>query len=385
MKNIKTLSLLSLATLSTLGALPAWAQDSYYYLGVGAGKSRTNLDSQRIATEQAGPGLTVTNLARDNNDTAYKVFLGYQFNPYLGLEVGYFNLGKFSFQSTTAPPGSLNGRFQVQGGNFDVVGTWPLAHDFALLGRVGAQVARTRATFDESGAVALTSLSYGHRELDAKVGVGLQYAFTPGVLMRAEAERFRINDAVGNKPTVNMYSVSLVFPFGRGAGSSHMAMAMATPTYASEPPPPMPRAAPAVVAEAAPMAPPPVLRSVTYDAESMFSFDKTELHPKGKQALDQLVQDLQGLSYGQISVAGYADRLGSDDYNRKLSLARAEAVKAYLVSNGKIDAGRISTSGMGESNPVTPPGECVGKAETAKLIKCLRPDRRVEITVTGTK
>jgi len=146
------------------------------------------------------------------------------------------------------------------------------------------------------------------------------------------------------------------------------------------PPPPV------VVVVAAPPAPviPPRTR-VTYSAESMFGFDKSTVQPEGMAALDTFSKELQGTRFDKVSVEGYTDRLGSTEYNQKLSMERAEAVKAYLVSKGGVDAAKVTATGMSEGNPITKPEDCKGNKATAKLRACLQPDRRVEIEVTGTK
>jgi OOP family OmpA-OmpF porin len=75
-----------------------------------------------------------------------------------------------------------------------------------------------------------------------------------------------------------------------------------------------------------------------------------------------------------IVISGHADRLGSEKYNQALSERRANAVRDYLISKG-IDAGRLTAQGKGESMPVV---TCTEKNRTA-LIKCLEPNRRVEV------
>ena len=80
---------------------------------------------------------------------------------------------------------------------------------------------------------------------------------------------------------------------------------------------------------------------------------------------------------------GHTDRFGSAAYNQRLSEQRVEAVKTYLVGQG-IESNRIRTEGKGETQPVTKPGECDG-SESAKVIACLQPDRRVEVDVVGTR
>ena len=141
------------------------------------------------------------------------------------------------------------------------------------------------------------------------------------------------------------------------------------------------------VEEAAPQAAPePVAampRHVSLSADALFAFNKSTLKPTGKTTLDDLVRDLNATKFDEIQVTGHTDRIGSASYNQKLSVRRADSVKDYLVSKG-IPADKISAKGVGKSQPVTKPGECVGR-KSPKLIACLQPDRRVEVEVTATK
>jgi OOP family OmpA-OmpF porin len=135
-------------------------------------------------------------------------------------------------------------------------------------------------------------------------------------------------------------------------------------------------AAPAPVAVVQP-------RKVQFSADSLFTFDKAVVRPDGRAALDTFAGELKGTTYSKISVEGNTDRLGSDAYNQKLSQARADAVKAYLVGTSGIDGAKITSVGRGETNPVTKPEDCKGNKATKALIACLQPDRRVDVEVTG--
>ncbi len=153
--------------------------------------------------------------------------------------------------------------------------------------------------------------------------------------------------------------------------------------YAFNPPPAPPAPAPAPVVEApapapAPVAPPPPpparFEKVTMSATELFQFDKAELRMP-QTRLDEIAMALQAdTSITNVDITGYTDRLGSDSYNQKLSERRANAVRDYLVSKG-IDGGRLNAVGKGEANPVV---ECNDK-KRADLIKCLEPNRRVEV------
>ncbi len=142
---------------------------------------------------------------------------------------------------------------------------------------------------------------------------------------------------------------------------------------------------PPVEKHAATPAPAPLTspEKITLSADALFDFDKAILKPQGKASLDEFVGKLNMISYDLVIAVGHTDRLGSDEYNKRLSIRRAEAVKAYLVTKG-ISADRIFTDGKGESDPVTG-NTCRGEKRTKALIDCLQPDRRVEIEVAGTR
>lgn len=384
---LHVIGLAGLGSLMTLVCGPARAQEGgYFYGGASLGQSRARIDEDRIRSSLANAGLAMTSMTRDERDTGYKVFGGYQLNRNVAIEGGYFNLGKFGFTSTTTPAGTLNGQIKLQGLNLDLVGTLPLAGRLSAIGRIGAQYASARDTFSGGGAVTALNQNPSKRAANYKFGAGLQYEISPAFLVRAEAERYRINDAVGNHGDVDLFSVSLVIPFGRTPREAPRALAAPAPVEAA--PAPASAPAPPVAIAAAPVAAvplPPERRRVRFAADSLFAFDRADVKPEGRQALDQFSKELAGTRYDVITVEGHTDRLGTSAYNEKLSARRAESVKAYLVGPGGIDSTKVSATGKGESTPVTTPGDCKGDKQTARLIACLQADRRVEVEVTGTR
>ena len=379
--------------LAILATGAAHAQDTPYpYVGLSAGRSHAQFDERQLATRLLGAGRSITSLSRDEKDTAYKIFGGYQFNRYFGTELSYFDLGKSSFNVSTLPVGSLAGELAVQGVSLDLVATLPLSERWAVSARLGAQYARTRTYATGVGSIIVTDPEGRRRETNAKVGLGLQYAFSPSFIVRAEAERYRVSDGhAGGDGNINVASLSLVFPFGRApAPAPRMASTeYVAPAYVAPPPPPMVAQAPPpppvmIPAPApAPVVVAPTSRRVTFSSETLFSFDQSMIRPEGRAALDNFTREMAGTRFDSIVVEGHTDRLGSDKYNEALSKRRAETVKSYLVESGRLDAMKISTVGKGESQPVTKAGDCKGTRPNAKLIQCLQPDRRVVVEVAG--
>ena len=113
---------------------------------------------------------------------------------------------------------------------------------------------------------------------------------------------------------------------------------------------------------------------VTFAADAFFDFDKAVLKPDGKAKLDDLVSKMGGVNLEVIIAVGHTDSIGPDAYNQRLSVRRAEAVKAYLVSKGS-EPNRVYTEGKGEKQPVADNKTREGRAK----------NRRVEIEVVGTR
>ena len=113
-----------------------------------------------------------------------------------------------------------------------------------------------------------------------------------------------------------------------------------------------------------------------------FEFNKATLTNEAKSTLDREVigklKELGQIRY--INVGGHADRLGSVQYNQRLSERRAEAVRAYLVSKGA-DASQVETLGFGKTTPVK---SCPDQKDRKALIECLAPNRRVVVEIQGT-
>lgn len=154
---------------------------------------------------------------------------------------------------------------------------------------------------------------------------------------------------------------------------------LAPPTPPAPPAPPKAEPAPVAPpppppAPVAPVAPVPTSEKVTFAADAFFDFDKAILKPEAKVKLDDMAAKLKGVNLEVIVAVGHTDSVGTDEYNQKLSIRRADAVKAYIVSRG-IDAKRVFSQGKGEKQPVADNKTSEGRAK----------NRRVEIEVVGTR
>jgi len=242
--------------------------------------------------------------------------------------------------------------------------------------------------------VARNNVDYSHPSADvsdsrtswlASVGLGAQYLFSDNFGLQADLRHQwsradlttnngafdkNSNELIGN----TLLSLGGIFRFGTPAP----VVAVAEPVPAPAPvaaPEPAPEPAPV----AAPVEPPcqPKFETITLQAEKLFGFDKFKLNGDALVEVDDVISTLKAHpEFDVVVVTGHTDRLGSEQYNQKLSEKRAEAVKQHIVSHG-IDAGRIRAVGKGELQPVV---ACDGVKGRKALVECLSPNRRVVIT-----
>lgn len=225
---------------------------------------------------------------------------------------------------------------------------------------IGAGAERDKVNLGIDGSETIKSSPY------INAGLGFQYGFTDQLALQADARvvhGFLRNNTFGFERSNNKYlNVGLVYAFDKRAepvrAITPMPMPMAEPA-----PAPMPAPAPA-----------PRFEKMTLSATELFEFNRSDLRmPQTK--LDEIAAALKSDDQNNnVVISGYTDRIGSDSYNMKLSQRRADVVKGYLVQQG-VPAARLSAVGKGKSNPVV---VCTDKKRPA-LIKCLEPNRRVEV------
>ncbi|GGP22672.1 OmpA family protein [Silvimonas iriomotensis] len=200
-------------------------------------------------------------------------------------------------------------------------------------------------------------------------GAGLEYKLAPHWGLAGEWTAMAPSSN-GTKFQSNSFTLNLNYYFG-------------TPTPPPAPVVEAPAPAPAPAPEPMPAPPQVVTKHFTLKTDVLFPFDKATLKPEGKDALDQLYQQVKAMDpkEGKAIIVGYTDRLGSDKYNQDLGQRRAQAVADYLVAQGA-PADKVEAQSKGKADPVT--GDTCAKVKNRKkLIECLAPDRRVEVDVSG--
>lgn len=338
---VKALSAIGLAGCAVMSSSSAMAAEDGWLIGINAGQSMSKIDDASIRSQLSQTGFTTTAITDRDRKTAFKLFGGYKFNRYFALEGGYYDLGEFGYTVTTSPAGTLNGNIKLRGVNLDAVGMLPIADKFSAFGRLGLQYAEAKDSFSSTGAVPTpTNPNPSKTAPNYKIGVGLQYDFTYAWAMRLEGERYRIDDAVGNKGDINMLSLGLIYQFGK------------------EKPAPAPAPAPTPVVQAAP-APVYVIVPVKIKTQEycsildlQFEIKQDTVQRDDKEKLAVVGTFMRKYPKTTAIIEGHSDNVGTAEYNHKLSQQRAESVVSYLVNDMKIDASRLSAVGYGATMPI---------------------------------
>ncbi|GAA3525836.1 OmpA family protein [Zobellella aerophila] len=273
MKKTVAPSLIAVA-LATAG-VATHVQANDWYLGAGAGYAQY----EDIKRDQPDA---------DNDEAAVSMFGGYNFNQYVGAELGV---------------NRYRGAVDTNALNLSAIGRLPLSQRVSLFGELGALGWDSDAQAGDDGVAPLA-------------GLGLTYQVSDLVDVQARYRRIEdLGDLQNNgfETDVNNLMLELVLHPNRGDTA----------------PPPVAPVAPQPQAETT-----YETRTVTADAAIYFGFDKSDLSAESRATLDEVARFTQDNPEYQVELAGYADRIGSAEYNRDLSMRRAMAAREYLMQRG---------------------------------------------------
>lgn len=337
----KTVIAMAISTLCLMSVAQAAPKDNTWYLGGKMGWSNY---------QKGDVSDTLTNYDTDNDGVGVGVYGGYQLNSWLGFEGGYDYLDKMAYTSTLG-----DNDFKSQGVQLSAKLSYAFNPIVDLIGRVGGFAYQSDNNDDSVSGVS------------PLVAVGTEYAPNREWAARLEYQwisQIGDEEKIDFNPDNGLLSLGVSYRFGQEE------------PVVAPPPAPAPTPAPAPVT---------VTKEFNLSSDVLFDFGKSSLKPEGVTALDGLYEQIKAETPkdGTALVVGYTDRIGSDASNQVLSEQRAKTVADYLVGKG-IPADKVSTQGRGEAEPVTGT-QCDAIKAKKELIACLAPDRRVSISVTGTK
>lgn len=367
----KTAIALVVAGLAATSVAQAAPQENTFYAGVKAGHA-TFHDGIRANTV-ANPTNPYSPFGAGYHrySVTYGVFGGYQIlnrdNLGLAVELGYDDFGRVKFKDA----GEVSFKHTNHGAHLSLKGSYglgglnPALEGLDFYGRVGAALVRSDYKFYDPATGARDHAEGRHSlRVSPMFAAGFEYALPslPELALRLEYQwlnrvghlrtvQERSNTAVDYNPWIGSINVGLSYRFGQGAA---------------------PVVAPEVVS-----------KTFNLSSDVNFAFAKADLKPQARATLDGIYSEISEIKNVNVAVAGYTDRIGSEESNLKLSKRRAESVANYLVAKG-VPAQSISATGHGEANPVTG-STCDAVKGRKALIACLAPDRRVEIAANGTK
>ncbi len=347
----KTAIALAIASLAAASVAQAAPQQNTFYAGAKAGWASFHDGYTQIEDEGLGT---------KTNSVTYGVFGGYQIlnqnNLGLAVELGYDDFGraKATYHGETVAKHTNHGAHLSLKPSYDLGGLTPVLSGLDVYGKVGAALIRSDyKEYNTDDAVRAHSL-----KTSLLLGAGVEYAIIPELALRVEYNwinnvgKLKVDgERVDYTPEIHGVTAGLSYRFGQGA---------------------------------APMAAPEVVnKTFTLNSDVTFAFGKSTLKPEAAATLDGIYGEIAQVANPAVQVNGYADRIGKDASNLKLSQRRAETVANYLVSKG-VNAGSVTATGYGEANPVTG-NTCDAVKGRKALIACLAPDRRVDVQVQGNK
>ena len=296
----------------------------------------------------------------DDSSVGVKLFGGYRFNKWLGLEGAYYNFGDFSTDLDPPNPGG-DATASIDGFSGSAVIYAPLdSQDLEAYGKLGYYFFDQQVVVD--GAVAGSNKPEG-----ITLGAGARFFVSDQFAVRAEGDWFNIKDG-------DLWAINLGFEYLFGRPAKAVPVAIAAPVAVVAPPPPPPPVPVDSdgdgVVDASDQCPGTpagakvnaqgceeelVLRGVTFPNNS------AEITPEDRLLLDSVADILAKRPGFNVEVRGHTDSTGKDAYNLDLSQRRAEAVRDYLVVKG-IPAEKLTAVGKGEAEPIAPNDTADGRA-----------------------
>ncbi|WP_348769325.1 OmpA family protein [Buchnera aphidicola] len=313
-----------------------------WYLGTKIGWSNFNLlkykELQSLKDDQ------------NINVPVFGLFLGYEFNPYFGVEIENDTTGFYPYlmfqkskENTQANHVQISTKF-----------SYPITNDFRLYTRLGGMMFWENLASKED----LKNIFSKNSLLFPSLSLGAEYIFNDQFITRFDYTwKSSVEKIMSlSKPTLGDAVISFAWKFGNSNINDMFA------SYSPET---------------------PNKQYVALNENINFPFNSTELRPVSYDKLKKIDDEINNIKSKNIyiTLSGHSDRIGNKEYNQKLSEDRAYSIKNYFTSHG-ISRDKINVQGMGNQYPLTDQ-VCKDIDSRSLLISCLAPDRRVEIEVSA--
>lgn len=324
-------------------------EQNRWYLGTKMGWSHFNpfifLKNNVNNSEISLPETNIPN--NDLSAPIFGLFLGYDFNSYLGLEIennsnGFLPYVIFNKNQQYHQYNSLQLSTKL---------SYPITDDFHLFSRLGGTVFWDNLASKND----LKNMLSKESSVLPSVSLGAEYIFNKQFITRLD---YTWKNSIKNITNLS-FQPSLgdaVLSFGWKFGKSNNIFSTNSDDFLTQP-------------------------HSMLNENINFPFNSTELKPVSYDKLNKLDSDIKEMKLKNISIVllGHTDEIGNEEYNQKLSEDRAYSIKNYLTSHG-LPRSKITVQGMSSHYPLTNQ-ICKNIKNRSLLISCLAPDRRVEIEV----
>lgn len=201
-----------LSIFAASAAAPALAGD--VYVAASVGQSSIDVNQGRLDGLLRSAGAVAVSSSVNKTDTAYKIQMGYQFNPNIAIEGGYIDLGNTKY-SASFTGGNASANSKAAGLNIAALGILPINESFSVFGKLGMINAKVETTVSANGPGGAASASASSTNWKPNYGFGATYNVNKQFGIRAEYEQFsKLGDAnKTGEADVNLLSVGLSYKF----------------------------------------------------------------------------------------------------------------------------------------------------------------------------
>lgn len=328
-----------------------------FYVGVKSGWSSAHHGVSQFKSSNTGTSPV------NRHALTFGVFAGYNINERVAAEWGYDYFGRMTVNSTDSVTSKPQFKHSAHGSQLSLKLNYPMAKNLNLFAKVGGAYVFNNYQFSANSGLSQRARKASKTNFSLLGGLGLDYKVASDLTFRVEyqylnkvGKNLKVNRVkLKYQPDFHALSVGVVYNFGS---------ARPKPVESNKL---------------------HINKNFEFDTDVLFDFGKADLKVGATQALDKVYQDISALNLNKayVSVNGYSDRVGTDNFNQKLSQRRADNVAGYIINKG-ISPEFVTATGYGKKTPVTG-NSCDAVKSRNALIQCLAPDRRVSVRVKGVK